>query len=84
MEHFVYHVAVGTVHIYGQRQGNQANTVTNLKGERIMEPLRLSPNEALTLLSGLGAFIWVIKVFCIKWQNERLRQVNKQLRRELR
>lgn len=49
-----------------------------------MEPLRLSPNEAVTLLSGLGAFIWVIKVFCIKWQNERLRQVNKQLRRELR
>ena len=46
-----------------------------------MEPLRLSPNEAVTLLSGLGAFIWVIKVFCIKWQNERLRQVNKQLRR---
>ena len=49
-----------------------------------MGPLRLSPNEAVTLLSGLGAFIWAIKVFCIKWQNERLRQVNKQLRRELR
>ena len=27
-----------------------------------MEPLRLSQNEAVTLLSGLGAFIWVIKV----------------------
>lgn len=49
-----------------------------------MQPLRLSPNEAMALLSGLGAFIWAIKVFCIKWQNERLRQVNKQLRRELR
>ena len=55
-----------------------------LKGVRQMEPMVISPNEALTLLGVLDAFIWAVKVFCIKWQNERLRQANKQLRRELR
>lgn len=49
-----------------------------------MEPLRISPNEAIALLGGLGAIFWAAKVYCIKWQNERLRQANKQLRRELR
>ena len=58
--------------------------ISEEKGVITMGPLRLSPNEAVTLLSGIGAFIWAIKVFCIKWQNERLRQANKQLRRELR
>lgn len=48
-----------------------------------MELMVISPNEALTLLGVLGAFIWAAKVFCIKWQNERLRQANKQLRKEL-
>lgn len=49
-----------------------------------MEPMVISPNEAITLIGALGAFIWAVKVLCIKWQNERLRQANKQLRRELR
>lgn len=48
-----------------------------------MEPLKISPNEAMTLLGMLGAFLWAVKVFCIKWQNERLREANKHLRKEM-
>lgn len=48
-----------------------------------MEPLRISPSEAITLLSVIGACLCAVKVYCVKWQNERLREANKHLRKEM-
>lgn len=60
------------------------NILRKRYGGEYMAPLTLSVTEVITLLGVVTGVYSVMKVLALRWQNERLRAANRELRRELR